>query len=132
MNIDDQQGFTLLEVLLAGFILFMTIATMTLVYSGSMLASHKAENSMVMNTAAHAIRRVVSDEFRYGASEGLNSGGGRHGDVFYQWVAKVSHRGTQLGAADGSTPDKSLSIWEIELSLTRGKAYKVFTFLEVI
>ena len=32
MSPRQQQGFTLLEVLLAGFILFLTIATMTMVY----------------------------------------------------------------------------------------------------
>ena len=125
-------GFTLLEVLLAGFILFMTISTATSVYSGAALASNKAKNSLVLSAAAHAIRRLASEEFRGVDNDLQRTGNGSYGDVIYEWVAKVSYVGVKLEAPDGSRARQKFTVWEIELSLKRGNSLRMVTFSEVI
>ena len=84
MRSNHSGGFTLIEVLLSGLILFVTIASMTSVYRGAILASEKSENSLDMSAAMHAVRRVVTDNFRYGDFLGEPGGQGSHGEIDYR------------------------------------------------
>ena len=61
MTKHKHSGFTLLEVLISGFILFMVVASTTLVYQGALLSSGKAEQSLIFATAVSPIRRIVSE-----------------------------------------------------------------------
>ncbi|MDA8682136.1 prepilin-type N-terminal cleavage/methylation domain-containing protein [Porticoccaceae bacterium] len=88
-----QQGFTLLEVLLAGFILFLTIATMTMVYRGALLSSSKAEQSLQMSAAVLPVRQIIADEVRKNSHLESVSGEGVFGDISYRWESSRTHIG---------------------------------------
>ena len=57
-------GFTLLEVLLAAFILFLVITSVTLVYRGAILSSGKAERSLLISGSVPSIRMIITEAFR--------------------------------------------------------------------
>ena len=61
-----QRGFTLLEVLLAGFILFMVLSSMTLVYRGALLSSEKASRALSIAAALPMIRVIVTQQLKKG------------------------------------------------------------------
>jgi hypothetical protein len=86
-------GFSLLEVLLAGFILFSILATTTLVYRGALITSGKAESTLELVSAASSIKRIVSEDFREGILTGTTVGGGSFGQFTYRWEARVAYEG---------------------------------------
>ena len=131
MNSDKQLGFTLIEVLFAGFILFVTIATMTSVYRGALFSSSKAEQSLELSSAVVSIRRLVSEEFRYRDSAEEPKGQGRYGDVDYRWSAKMSYKGVLPRSPDGSQPEKEFYLWDIELTLMKRSATRHYGFSEI-
>lgn len=59
-----QRGFTLLEVLVASFILFLVISTMTLVYRGALLSSGKAEQSIKISSVVPQLRTQISEHLQ--------------------------------------------------------------------
>ena len=69
-----QRGFTLLEVLIAGFILFLVISSMTFVYRGAFLSSNKAESAIKFTAAIPSIKQLVSGKIRASAKEQNLSG----------------------------------------------------------
>ena len=131
MRSNHSGGFTLIEVLLSGLILFVTIASMTSVYRGAILASEKSENSLDMSAAMHAVRRVVTDNFRYGDFLGEPGGQGSHGEIDYSWSAEITHKGTLLGSPDGSTSEREFSLWNVDITLNHGRAVRTYSFSEI-
>lgn len=134
-----QQGFTLLEVLVAGFILFLVLTTATLVYRGALLTSGKAQNSLSMSSAVHLIKRVAVEQFREGVGVGDSgndqySGTGEHGQISYQWRAIMTHQGEPLAvlAEDALVaPNFKYSLWRIELHVHRGNLQRTYYFNEL-
>ena len=131
MSENNQAGFTLLEVLIASVILFSVIVTSTLVYRGAILSSDKAEQALSVSVAAHAIQRIVTDDFRQLTDRSQPLGEGRYGEVTYSWRAEETHTGTRTGAVDGSTPAREFSLWQIHLTISKGKMTKQFQFSEI-
>ena len=131
MSENNQAGFTLLEVLIASVILFSVIVTSTLVYRGAILSSDKAEQALSVSVAAHAIQRIVTDDFRQLTDRSQPLGEGRYGEVTYSWRAEETHTGTRTGAVDGSTPAREFSLWQIHLTISKGKMTKQFQYSEV-
>ena len=128
---NSQAGFTLLEVLIASVILFSVIVTSTLVYRGAILSSDKAEQALSVSVAAHSIQRIVTDEFRQLKDRSEPFGEGRYGEVTYRWRAEETHKGMRTGALDGSTPSREFSLWQIHLTVSKGKMTKRFQFSEI-
>ena len=129
-----QQGFTLLEVLLAGFILFLTIATMTMVYRGALLSSSKAEQSLQMSAAVLPVREVISDGFRNGDFSLSGSGEGTYGQYSYTWEAYLD----STGKAESTIPEfgsqnrmYEFKLWRVEMTLTDGPRYRNYEFREL-
>lgn len=131
MSAKYQSGFTLLEVLLASFILFSTIVATSLVYRGAALSSSKAEQALSVSVAAHSIQRIVTDEFRQLKDKPQPSGEGRYGEVTYSWRAEETHKGTRIGELDGSTPTREYALWRIDLTISKGKVTKQFHYSEI-
>tara|TARA_B110000208_G_scaffold191706_1_gene259682 strand:+ start:59 stop:484 length:426 start_codon:yes stop_codon:yes gene_type:complete len=139
MTKHKHSGFTLLEVLISGFILFMVVASTTLVYQGALLSSGKAEQSLIFATAVSPIRRIVSEYIHAKVSlketnQVAIEGEGVYGALRYQWVATVSHIGIPqeifresgyLGA------DFRYLLWDIELKLQGSNMQRNYKFSEV-
>jgi Tfp pilus assembly protein PilV len=68
----SQRGFSLLEVLLAGFILFLVLSSMTLVYRGAILSSAKAESAITFTSSIMPIKQLIADRLRGQGGETLS------------------------------------------------------------
>ncbi|MDC0052690.1 prepilin-type N-terminal cleavage/methylation domain-containing protein [Gammaproteobacteria bacterium] len=129
-----QQGFTLLEVLLAGFILFLTISVTTLIYKGALLSSGKAERSLAISAAAPAIRRLVTEQVRNIGVANNSLGDGRYGDIEYRWEAALISIGKPslaLVELNDLEDTQVYSLWNVELSLQKGPLVKNYNFTEI-
>ena len=129
-----QSGFTLLEVLLAGFILFLTIMAMTLVYRGALLSSAKAEQSLSVVASVPSIRAIISEKFHRSVSEGIYFGSGVFGSVNFSWVAtlRLEAEPNRIFADDsGLDVEFRYSLWDVELTLTKGNLIRRYSFSEV-
>ena len=129
-----QQGFTLLEVLLAGFILFLTIATMTMVYRGALLSSSKAENSLEISAALPFVRPIVTEQLRAASNATSRVGKGEYGGVIYSWAASAVIKGRpslDILEINGVADEYEYLLWDVELKLRRDNREKIYTFLEL-
>lgn len=127
-------GFSLLEVLLAGFILFSVLATTTLVYRGALIASGKAEITLEMVSAASSIKRIVREEFREGILAGITVGRGEFGELSYLWTATVVFEGQPepLMQEEGFLgADFRYLLWHISFEVQRGDIRRSYYFREI-
>ena len=134
MSVNRQNGFTLLEVLIAGFILFLTIAAMTMVYRGAMLSSAKAESSLEISAAVPSIRQSISSIFQAGDLSGTPAGEGRFGQVGYYWSAKMTYSGqpAEIILEDsGAGEDLVYFLWQVDLRVTLGSVERTYKFSEI-
>lgn len=85
----EQSGFTLLEVLIAGLILFTAIALVSLAYRTGLQSERSAENRVFKTMAARYIEQNVSEQLRLQPTR--ESGEGRWGRWQYQWRVTERH-----------------------------------------
>lgn len=128
------RGFTLLEVLLAGFILFLTIATTTSIYRGAILSSEKAQASLSIAASVSPIRQMISDGFTSGDYAALGSGSGSYGALKYKWQATLTHSGVApsiVQDASGMGEDLQYYLWRVELEVLNDSTMRKYEFTEV-
>lgn len=127
-----QRGFTLLEVLLAGFILFLVLSSMALVYRGAMLGSGKAERSLLMSAAILPIRSLITEHLRKKASIENDNGAGRYADMDYRWVATLNAIGRPSAIIEEDAGiEVRYFLWDIEVIVSRGNVRRNFRFREI-
>ena len=128
------QGFTLLEVLLSGFILFLAISSLTGVYQGALISTEKSEHAISINSTAHAVRRLITDQFRDGLEFGQLEGQGTHGEMQYEWVAELTYEGmpSQIIIQEGGSGSKRrYRMWEISFTVKKINLEKTYRFSEI-
>lgn len=126
----SQRGFSLLEVLLAGFILFLVLSSMTLVYRGAILSSAKAESAITFTSSIMPIKQLVADRLRVQGGETL-SGEGRYGNLNYVWSGKITHRGYYRLPDDPSTR-VTYTLARIDMRVIDGGMVRDYAFSEFI
>lgn len=130
----QQQGFTLLEVLLAGFILFMTIAAMTMVYRGALLTSSKAEKSLDISAVVIPVRQLISDQVGKNSHLASSFGEGRYGEVNYRWKSSRTHVGFPspiLMEDSGLFNDLRYYLVEVDVQFQLGSLTRDYQFKEM-
>jgi hypothetical protein len=130
----QQQGFTLLEVLLAGFILFITIAVMTMVYRGALLTSSKAEKSLDISVVVIPVRRLISDQVRQTSHLESSFGEGRYGEVNYRWKSSRTHVGFPspiLMEDSGLFEDLRYYLVQVDVQFQLGSSTRDYQFKEL-
>lgn len=134
---NQQSGFTLIEVLVAGFILFLVISAATLVYRGATLSSQKAESSLYINgmlpLVVDKVQAVIRTEGQGNIVE--LSGQGEMADVSYVWSATVTeYRAAPPQILPESTivspPSNRFKLWQLNLNLTYRQHERQFRYLE--
>lgn len=123
-----EHGFTLLEVLLAGFILFLVLTSMTQVYRGAMLASGKAENTLSLVASVPAIRIIITEAITESMER---SGEGSFGDVDFTWTAVPAYEGLPSLYLLSDTPDIKYFLWDVDLKVTQGNLARQYEFREI-
>ena len=130
----QQQGFTLLEVLLAGFILFITIAAMTMVYRGALLTSSKAEKSLDISAVVIPVRQLISDQMKKDSHLASSFGEGRYGEVNYRWKSSRTHVGFPspiLMEDSGLFNDLRYYLVEVDVQFQLGSLTRDYQFKEM-
>ena len=85
----QQTGFTLLEVLIAGLILFTAIALVSLAYRTGLQSERSAENRVFKTMAARYIEQNVAEQLR--VQPQLTNGEGQWGRWQYEWRVTQRH-----------------------------------------
>ena len=128
--VGKQGGFTLLEVLLAGFILFLVLSSMTMVYRGAMLSSGKAERALKLTSSIMPIKQIIAQQLHAGDGEKKLAGDGRYGHLNYTWTGTVTHQGYYRVQDD---PQASINYYltKIDMRVTDGDAAREYAFSEL-
>jgi len=132
----NQTGFTLIEVLVASFILFLVLAAITMVYRGALLSSHKAERTLQFSSLVEPISEHIRIQIQESSSEEQLLGSGNMGKLIFSWVAIKTHQSKaplklNIGTGEYDTGNKTFKLWEVTLNLQLKKASREFTFSEV-
>ena len=127
-----ENGFTLLEILIAGFILFLVLTTMTQVYSGALSASEKAKASPMISGAVPSIRTSITEIMRETPVHELHGGDGQFGSLQYTWLATIAHKGEPSTAMQEDSSRKiHYLLWDINLRVTNKTLTKSYSFREL-
>lgn len=130
MNV-KQKGFSLLEVLIAGFILFAVITSMTAVYRGALLSSSKAQKALSIAASVPSIRILVTDAFREKQGGGKYYGEGDYGDLRYEWRATLTHEGEPHVLLLERYGGLRYYLWNIEFTVEKSGQIRRYAFREV-
>ena len=129
-------GFTLLEVLVAAFILFLVITAMTLVYRGAVLTSNKAERSLHFSALVTPICEQIRAQIRNSADQNKLEGEGVMGDVSFSWAAREDETSTEPDYFDPDHGDyiagsRKFTLWTIHVVVKNGTASRQYEFSEM-
>jgi type II secretory pathway pseudopilin PulG len=130
-----QQGFTLVEVMIAGVILIMTVTAMTMVYRTAALSSGKASDNVNFSGTVGMIFNTIQGHVRGGnATEPMN-GSGNLADVEYRWSTElIDKKGAseKFDIDEGEWMEQPIRfyLWQVELTVTKGNKVRVYHYKE--
>ncbi len=130
-----QDGFTLLEVLIAATILFTVLAVATETYRNSLLASGRAEGLVKLLTPLPLVTSSIRNQLRSNPIETL-SGGSELLGVTYSWEATTARYGSPPRRFDADATDfidypPRFRLYDVKLTLQRGSQERTFLYQEV-
>lgn len=132
-----QKGFTLIEVLVASFILFLVIAAVTMVYRGALLSSHKAERTLQFSSLVEPISEQIRLQLQSSANTNSElQGQGNMGAITFNWIATQAFQAKAPALLDAESGDitqenKTFKLWHIALQLELKNATRDYHFSEV-
>lgn len=129
-------GFTLIEVMIAGVILIISLATMTLVYRGAALSSQKAADNIEFSASVGLIFNTIQGRVRGANAVEPVSGEGVIEGVKYHWTSRLIEK---KGAADRLDPESGefqaqperFYLWDIQLIVERGSKQRTYHYKEL-
>jgi type II secretory pathway pseudopilin PulG len=130
------KGFTLIEVLVAGVILIISLSTMTLVYRGAVLSSGKATDNIDFSASIGLIFTTIEQEIRGKNVTSSAKGSGSLDGITYRWQSQLLE---SRGAADRLNPDSGdwevqperYYLWNVELIVEKKGKQRVYNFKEI-
>jgi len=131
----NQKGFTLIEVLVASFILFLVIAAITMVYRGALLSSHKAERALQLSSLVEPISEQIRLQLQSSTNNEVQ-GQGSMGAITFNWSAIEAFQAKAPPSVDAEQGDifqseKTFKLWNITLELKLKSATRNYDFSEV-
>jgi type II secretory pathway pseudopilin PulG len=136
-SFNKNSGFTLIEVLLAGVILFMVISSTTLIFKGALISSEKAERTAVFSSAIPYLLDGVRQDIRGGNQAELSRRGeGRWLQIDYQWHADLLRSDAPPALIDPESGSEAnfparFKLWNVELTVEIKGYQKHYTYREV-
>lgn len=131
-----QQGFTLIEVLIAGFILFIVLVTVSQVYQAANRSSERATAMVTMQGVTPLLLDTIRFRIREANSEEPMEQEGILNGVIFQWRASIVQRGAppdRIDVEQGemiSFEDKFF-LWQVDLTLKLENTERSFEFQEL-
>ncbi|WP_460478100.1 hypothetical protein [Bowmanella dokdonensis] len=114
----------MLETLVAGFIMFLVIATTTMVYRGALLSSQKAQVSVELMQVVPFIMDLTELEIRQKSEEtDVLNGQGKVLGIEYFWQARMESIGAvppelDLSTGESVAQEARFKLWVVELQLS--------------
>jgi prepilin-type N-terminal cleavage/methylation domain-containing protein len=134
--IKHQKGFTLIEVLVASFILFLVIAAVSMVYRGALLSSNKAERTLVFSSLVAPISEQVRIQITSSKDQLEMRGSGNMGELTFSWHAISTYQSKMpeqfnafMGEVDSG--DKVFKLWQVTMQLQIKSATRQYQFSEI-
>jgi Tfp pilus assembly protein PilV len=135
-SFNNKGGFTLIEVLLAGVILIISVSAMTLIYRTATISSLKASNSVKFQGNISLIIQTIQNSIRNGKAINPLSGEGRIDDVFYTWRSVLSEKSGAPARFSVNKngldvqPDK-FYLWDVYLTVEMASVTKTYEYKEL-
>lgn len=131
-----QHGFTLIEVLVASFILFLVITSITMVYRGALLSSHKAEQVVRFSGMVDPISEQVRSQVQSATGQQEIQGRGKMGEIEYEWQAKVMQYTTapeQFNIETGEIEAGEITfyLWNVKMQLQLNSTQRQYQLTEL-
>ena len=136
----SSQGFSLLETLVAAFILFASLTTGLMAYQGALIVSGKAKTTVEILSVVPFVRSQISSAIRSSVSAQPLTGEGELGEVAFTWSAVVNRSGEAIDFENRQVADGTVNgiqqkrqvyyLWSVNLSLKQGEISKNFFFKE--
>lgn len=119
-RIPSSKGFTLIETLVSGLLLFAVIALVSQAYSAALLNEQRAVRAIERAHALKFIRQLIDEEIREAPT--LEEGSGRWKQLTYQWRVsaentKYSRAGTDIDTGQQVAMGTILILREIEVTI---------------
>jgi Tfp pilus assembly protein PilE len=129
------KGFTLIEVLIAGVILFMVIAATTMVYRSALLSSNKAQDVLAISGYIPQIVDNITDQLQQQDTGTQNSlqGQGLSMQINYNWQGRLIQAKSAPPVIDSFTGEllaqpARYRLWQIELELKLGNTTRIYQY----
>ncbi|WP_088331525.1 type II secretion system protein [Lacimicrobium sp. SS2-24] len=127
------KGFTLLEVLVAGVILFMAISSAAIVYSSALKSSESATRAVISASQLSMLMTHIQSQLRRVDSLVDKKGQGYLLGNSYHWVARVQERAKPTPVYSGpeegfSIPPKDIILWSVSLNVEAESNSRDFQF----
>lgn len=134
----QNQGFTLIEVLVASVILFASIATVSMIYRGAFLSSEKADQHVRISGIIPSLLANIRKDIQAQANS-VESQLSRKGNVWsiqYNWQANlVDHKGApfklDVDTGDYLQPPLKYKLWQVNLNVEYKTTHKPYQFYEI-
>ncbi|MBQ4849241.1 type II secretion system protein J [Pseudoalteromonas sp. MMG012] len=130
-----QQGFTLVEVLVASVILFSVLAVVSLVYRGAITASVKATQHLKINAEARMLIVKIEQSILELSTSEINKTQqkGQVNGIEYIWKAQVidfrsAPKKFDVDLGTFIVPPRKYKLWRVTLNLEHGGVSKELTF----
>jgi len=137
-NIGKIEGFTLIEVLMASVILFASIATVSMIYSGAFISSERANQHVKLSSILPSLLANIRDDIRTEGNtlETQLTQKGQVWSIDYQWRANLVDQKSapsklDVDTGDYITPPLKYKLWQVNLETKYQSTVKEYQFYQV-
>jgi prepilin-type N-terminal cleavage/methylation domain-containing protein len=136
INSKKSSGFTLIEVMIAGVILFIALTSMTLVYRTAAISSMKASSNVNFSSNIGLIMNTIQGQIRNNNITEETMGSGVVGGASYQWSTKlIENKGAakRFDVDEGMWVEqpKKFYLWHVELVVEQEQRIRTYHFKEL-
>lgn len=130
------KGFTLIEVLIAATILFISVSAMTLVYRTASISSITASKNVSFSGSVGLILNTIKSEVRGSNATSPQSGSGHIAGTDYSWQTELVSKSAppsrfDVDSGNWVTPPDRFYLWKVELKINNESKEKNYNFKEI-
>lgn len=124
------EGFTLIEVLIASVIMFSVVALTALVYSNSAIATSKSQRAIRIASMLPLLQEDIESNLFHSLQNEV-SGEGMINSVEFRWNAKVLRAEHMLqNAMSADLNNKRSYIWDVTLRVQLKNIIRIYEYQE--
>ena len=129
-------GFTLIEILVASVILFMSISALTYIYRTAIISSLKSSKNVELNSVVTLIINDIQSQIRANPKLLSNQGKGKIRQVDYKWQSTLIKKAPAVDvlfslSTNETKPEDRYYLWQVDLVLSYGNLSKDYRYQEI-